>query len=178
MDSQGIPDSGLFQKWGCILKARNWKRFQPKSLPEAMEGCLDYARERHNRSVDHVAELMCLPSKWNLYKWVEGGTMPMVRLRAFENACRCDFVSRWYAHSAGKLLVGIPAGKTATSTDINELQGLLNTAVGELIQFAACKADASSTLEAIRAAMEALAWHHGNVEKYSQPELEFGGNQE
>lgn len=159
------------------MGVRNWKRFRPRSLPEAMEACLEFAREKHHLSVDQIADLMSLPNKWNLYKWVEGGNMPLIRLRAFEAACRCDFVSRWYAHSSGKLLIAIPPGKPATAADINDLQGLLTSAVGELLQFAAGKAEAPATLAAIQAAMEGLAWHHGNVEKHQQPELDFGGEE-
>lgn len=157
------------------MATRNWKRFQPKSLPEAMAACLDYAREKHNLSVDQIADLMSMPNKWNLYKWVESGNMPLVRLRAFENACRCKFVSRWYAHSSGDLLISIPSGKPATAQDINQLQALLNEATGELIKFAAGNAQADVTLAAIQAAMEGLAWHHGNVAKHDQPEFDFGG---
>lgn len=156
------------------MKSRNWRRFQPRSLPEAMEACLDFAREKHNLSVDQIADLMSLPNKWNLYKWVEGGNMPLIRLRAFEAACRCDFVSHWYAHASGKLLISIPTGKSTSAGDIHELQTHLNAAVGELIQFAAGKSDDAATLAAIRVAMEGLAWHHGNVEKHLQPEFEFG----
>lgn len=157
------------------MAARNWKRFQPHSLPEAMEACLDFAREKHNLSLEQIADLMSLPSKWGLYKWVEKGNMPLIRLRAFEAACRCNFVSRWYAHSSHKLLIDIPTGKPAHAADINDLQALLTTAVGELLHFAAGKAAAPATLAAIRAAMEGLAWHHGNVAKHDQPEFDFGG---
>ena len=58
------------------MRRRNWKRVNPTSLRHAMELCLDYGREKRNLSVDRVADLMGMPSKYTLYKWLENGRMP------------------------------------------------------------------------------------------------------
>lgn len=159
------------------MAKRNWKRAQPTSLSQAMELCIEHAREQHNRSVDTIADLMGLPNKWNLYKWMENANLPARLIRPFEYACGCDFISRYLAISAGKLVVDIPTGKTAKPGDIHELQDILNAAMGNLIRFYSGRAQADETLAAIQSAMEGLALHRGNVAKHAHPELDFGGEE-
>lgn len=156
---------------------RNWKRTQPTSLRQALELCKDHARERLNLSVEHIAERMGLTDHWTLYKWFQTGRIPANMIRPFEIACGIDFVTRWLAASAGRLLIEVPTGRAATPTDIQALQELLNTAVGQLLQFHSGKAEASAALAAIQQGMEGLAWHKGNVEKHLQPEFEFNEDQ-
>ncbi|GBG03924.1 hypothetical protein AZSI13_32510 [Azospira sp. I13] len=155
------------------MPRRNWKCVLPLSLPHAMELCLDYAREKQNRSVDRVADLMGLANKWRLYKWIAEGNLPSNLIRPFEHACGTHFVTRYLAYSAHQLLIDIPTGKTASSGDIQVLQEATNAAVGALINFAAGKSDAPDVLATVSTAMEAFAWHRINVEKHSQPELDL-----
>lgn len=152
---------------------RNWKRIQPTSLRQALELCKDHARERLNLSVESIAERMGLTDHWTLYKWFQSGRIPANMIRPFEIACGIDFVTRWLAASAGRLLIEVPTGRAATPTDMQALQELLNTAVGQLLQFHRGKAEAADALAAIQQGMEGLAWHKGNVEKHLQPEFEF-----
>ncbi|MHA6913023.1 hypothetical protein ACQUJO_07795 [Ralstonia pseudosolanacearum] len=155
------------------MTRRNWKRIRPTSLRHALELCKDYAKERHNLSVERISESMGLADHWTLYKWFQNGRMPVNLVRPFESACGIDFVTRWQTASAGKLLIDTPTGRQADATDMQSLQELLNTAVGQLLQFYGGKAEAADTLAAIQQAMEGLAWHRGNVEKHSQPEFDF-----
>lgn len=155
------------------MSRRNWKRIQPISLRHALELCKDYAKERHNRSVERIAEQMGLADHWSLYKWFQNGRMPLNLVRPFKAACGIDFVTRWQTASAGKLLIDIPTGRKADAVEMQILQELLNTAVGQLLQFYGGKAEAPDTLTAIQQAMEGLAWHRGNVEKHAQPEFDF-----
>lgn len=152
---------------------RDWKKARPTTLPQAMELCLAYAREVHHLSVDNVADLMSLPSKWRIYKWVEGADLPLRYLRGFEHACGCDFVTRYLAHSAHRLLIDIPRGRSIAAADLNALQQLSNEAVGALIAFAAGQVEAEEVIAATTRAMEGLAWHRANAEKHHQPELEL-----
>lgn len=152
---------------------RNWNRIQPTSLRHALELCKDYAKERHNLSVERIAERMGLTDHWTLYKWFQNGRMPLNLVRPFEVTCGIDYVTRWQAASANKLFIDIPTGRNANASDMQILQELLNTAVGQLLQFYGGKAETSDTLAAIQQAMEGLAWHRGNVEKHAQPELDF-----
>lgn len=152
---------------------RNWKRIQPASFSHAMELCLLHAKERHNRSVDQVADLMGLANKWVIYKWVESGKLPGILIRPFEHACGIDYVTRYIAHSNHKLLIDIPTGRAVTENDIHELQSHFNDALGLLLKFRHGDQNTDETIAAITTVLQDLAWHRGNVEKSAQPELDF-----
>lgn len=156
---------------------RNWKRIQPTSLRQALELCKDHARERHNLSVELIADRMGVPDHWTVYKWIQTGRIPANMIRPYEMACGIDFVTRWIAASAGRLLIEVPTGRAATPADIQALQVLLNTAVGKLLAFHSGETDIAGTLAAIQQGMEGLAWHKGNVEKHLQPEFQFNEDQ-
>lgn len=149
-----------------------WK-VQARSLVHAFNLCVQYARKRHNRSVEQIADLMGLSQAWRLYKWIDEANMPARHLRGFEHACGANFVTRYYAHAGHQLLIDIPRGRNVDAADLNTLQSITNDAVGALIAFAAGKADTDATIASITTAMEGLAWHRGNVEKHQQPELEL-----
>lgn len=117
---------------------------------------------------------MGLADHWTLYKWFQSARMPISLLRPFEDACGADFVTRWVAASAGRLIIDIPTGRDATAEDMQVLQRTLNAAVGQLLDFYAGSADADETISTIQQAMEGLAWHRGNVERHVQPELDLG----
>ena len=153
------------------MARRNWKRLHPTSLSHAMELCLEHARVALNLSVDRVADRMGLTNKWTLYKWIESGRIPAVMIRPFEVACGIDYVTRYLAHSDHKLLVEIPSGRKARARDVNELSLAANKAVGALMEFYGGSRDAEETLGALTGLMEDLAWHRGEVEKHTQPEL-------
>lgn len=155
------------------MTRRNWKRIQPTSLKQAMELCVEHAREVKGHKVEAIAELMGLDNHWIIYKWVSNGTMPARYIRAFEYVCGIDYVTRWQAASAGYLVIKTPVGRKATADDMHTLQEVLNAASGQLLQFYGGKADAADVLAAIQQGMEGLAWHKGNVEKHQQPEFEF-----
>ncbi len=152
------------------MTKRNWTRVRPTSLRHAMELCLDFARE-HQRSVDRVADLMGLPSRWVLYKWMENGRLPAILVRPFEHACGIDFVTRYLATSAHKLLVDMPAGRRARDVEINDLQASFTEAVGHLLAYYDGKVDADTAIGSITNAMTALAWHRENVARAQEPEL-------
>lgn len=155
------------------MTRKAWKRIQPNSLRHALELCKDFAKDRHNLSVERIAERMGMVDHWTLYKWIQSGRIPANMVLAFETQCGIDFVTRWMAISSGKLLIDMPSGRDASAGDMQALQTVLNDTVGQLLAFYAGKTDAPGTLAAIQQAMEGLAWHHGNVGKHAQPELEF-----
>lgn len=150
---------------------RNWKRVQASSLRESMDLCLAYALEKHNRSVDRVADLMGLASKWTLYKWMESARLPANLIPVFEHACGAHFVTAYLGQSAHKLVVDMPTGRPAQAQDINQLQGSFTHAVGLLIQFYQGQAKADETVQALTEVMGALAWQRENVAKAQAPEL-------
>ena len=79
------------------MTRRNWKRIQPTSLRNALELCKDHAKERHNLSVERVAERMGLTDLWTVYKWIQTGRIPANMIRPYEVACGIDYVTRWLA---------------------------------------------------------------------------------
>lgn len=155
------------------MSRRNWKNTQPHDLRDAMDLCVDYAREKHNRSVDSIADLMGVPSKHTLYKWIADANMPAIRIKSFEHACGIDFVSRWFVISSGKLVIDVPKGRKGTPEDIQVLQAAAHAAIGELMKFYEQKTDVPAVLVAIQNVLENFAWHKGNVEKFQQPEIPF-----
>ena len=156
------------------MARKNWNKVHPSSLQHAMELSITHAREVHNRSVAGIADLMGLSNKWAIYKWIEGGNMPLRNLRAFEHACGCNLISRWLAHSGGYLLFKIPSGRAVKQTELAELHQQFIDSFGALARFYEGKEGAQETLGRVTEMLEGLAWHHGNVEQHAQPCLEFG----
>jgi len=155
------------------MTRRNWKRVSPCSLRQAMELCLEFAREKNNHSVDRIADLMGLANKWVLYKWLESGRMPAILIRPFEAACGIDLVTRYIGHSANKMLIEIPTGKRVTASDLNELQASFAGAVSLLVEFYERQKGSDEALAVLTGLLEDVAWHRLNVEKHRQPGLEL-----
>lgn len=157
------------------MTRRNWKAYQPSSLRDALQACKDFAQQRHNLSVERIAERMGLEDHWALYKWIANGRMPLVNLRAYEHACGCCFVTRWLAASSDKLLVDMPRGKAVQTSDLMALNAGCARALQLLTDFYATsgQADPAETLDALRTHLEEVAYHHKNVAAYAAPELEF-----
>ncbi|WKE65051.1 hypothetical protein PVT67_15515 [Gallaecimonas kandeliae] len=159
------------------MSARRWKTYQPRDLRSALEGCKEYAREKHNLSVEGIAQRMGLADHWILYKYIQSGRMPLPLLIAYETVCGINLVSRWLAAATGKLLIDMPTGRKVGSEDIQELQQQLHAVTGLLMAFYAGSADADATLAGIQSALETLAWHRGNVQQHAQPQLEFSDHE-
>ncbi len=155
-----------------------WKHAQPTSLRDAFRLCREFARENRRLSVEAVAELMGVKTN-TLYNWMEECSMPAGLIRGFESHCGCHYVSSWLVTSSGaRMVIDIPTGRALKAIDVQQLQEVLHTAVGKIIDWAGKHQDAEGVLAAIHAGLTGLAWHHTNVSKTQQPELEFGGNHE
>lgn len=149
----------------------NWKRQRARSLRHGTELCIAYAKDVHNRSVETIAEMMGEESHWTLYKWMESGRMPAVKIRAFEHACGADFVTKYLAHSAGYLVVEIPKGKKVKHKELNELGAYTHEVLGALLSFYENHEGAEDVKQAVTLLIEDLAYQRGNIEKFQQPEL-------
>ena len=145
----------------------------PVSIPHAIELCLEYARLKHNFSVDRVADGMGLANKWVVYKWMESGRLPALMIRPLEQTCGADFVTRYLSHSAHKLLIDIPSGRRVKPVEINQLQAWFTESVGLLLAFYEGATNQPETMSALNKLMEGVAWHHKNIEQHSQPQLAF-----
>jgi hypothetical protein len=152
---------------------RNWKRIYANSLRQAMEFCVEYARVKKNLSVEKIANLMGESSHYTLYKWLDNGRMPAIKIRAFEHVCGMDYVTEYLAHSANKLVLPIPTGRKSKCREINELGQFMTETVTLLYQHQEGTKNAEETIAALTQVMESLAYQRGNVEKEQQPALEL-----
>lgn len=151
----------------------SWKRRSPGSLRQAMEWCLEHGREKHNLSVDRIADHMGLSNKWVLYKWLENGRMPAILIRPFESACGIDLVTRYLGHSSNKMLIEIPTGRKASSREVHDLQASFTQAVGLLLVFYDTQSGADEAHSALTSLLEDVAWHRKNISEHMQPGLEL-----
>lgn len=153
----------------------NWKRLQPTSLRHALELCKEHARAKRNLSVEGIAEKMGLTDHWSLYKWFQNGRIPANLVPPFESACGMDYVTRWFAAAAGKLLIDMPTGRNVTSAELVEVNTSCAKALQLLTDFHADPqaASAEDTLAALRHHITQVAYHHANVAQHATPEFDF-----
>lgn len=153
---------------------RNWKRVRPASLVEALRLCKEFATERHHLSVERIADRMGATHD-SLYKWLATGRLPAILIPAYEHACGCHFASAWLAASAGKVVVDMPTGRTATPADMVEFNSGFAAALQLLSDFYAHpgQADPAETLAALTAHLQQVAYHQANMQQHATPELEF-----
>jgi hypothetical protein len=156
------------------MSRRDWKRLRANSLVHALRLCKEYAQARRNLSVERLADRMGV-SHDVLYKWLANGRMPAILVPAYELACGCHFVTDWYAAAAGRLVVPMPTGRAVAEADLLAVNSSCAEALTLLKHFYAdpARADTDATLEALRAHLEQVAFHHHNVAHYAAPELEF-----
>jgi len=144
----------------------------PTSLKAAFEMDKANARNRHRRSVEHIAELMDLTPA-NLYKQLEDGTMHASRLLGWAHHTGSDAVVRYLAARLGKVVIDVPLGRRTQDADVHALQETLNGAVGALLKYMSGELDRDGCIGLLTCGMESLAWHRANVAKDDQPELDF-----
>jgi len=157
---------------GFQKRKRNWKRVQATSLREAFRLCKDYARETKNLSVERIAELMGVTED-SLYKWLANASMPAHLIPTYEHICGCHFATDYLALSNNRLVIEIPTGKAADARSMMELQGDLTRAAATLIEFYEGKAHLDDADAKVLLAIRGLAFHHDNIHKIEQPELEL-----
>lgn len=157
------------------MSRRNWKNVRATSLVHALRLCKEFAQDRRNLSVERIADLMGA-SHDMLYKWLGTGRMPANLLPAYEHACGCHYVTDWFAATANRLVVPMPTGRSAAQDDLLAVNSSCAAALTLLTTFYAnpAQADAAATLQALRTHLEQVAYHHHNVTRCVEPELEFG----
>ncbi|MGB0732458.1 MAG: hypothetical protein ACPGPF_01795, partial [Pontibacterium sp.] len=156
------------------MQYKNSLKSNPISVRHALELSVNHAKAKHNLSVDRIADLMGEASTSTVYKWLESGRMPVLKVRAFENVCGVDYVTRYLAHSNNKLIIDMPTGRKAQNKELNDLSVAAHQALGMLIGFYDGHATADETINALTVLMEDIAHQHGNVAKHQQPELSLG----
>ena len=156
------------------MTRRVWKNVRPNSLLQALRFCKECAQDRHNLSVERIADRMGVTHD-SLYKWLATGRLPAILIPAYEHACGASFASVWLATSANKLVIDMPTGRKADGTEPIDMNSSCAAALQLLTAFYAAPhaADPEATLLALRQHMEQVAFHHNNVAQYATPELEF-----
>ena len=156
------------------MTRRVWKNVRPNSLLQALRFCKEFAQDRHNLSVERIADRMGVTHD-SLYKWLATGRLPAILLPTYEMACGCHFASHWYAVNAGKLVIDMPTGRTAAPADMVEFNSGFAAALQLLSDFYAHpgQADPTETLAALTAHLQQVAYHQANVQQHATPELEF-----
>ena len=156
------------------MTRRNWKRLRPNSSIEALRLCKEFAQDKHNLSIERIADRMGATHD-SLYKWLATGRLPAILLPAFEHACGCHFASIWFATAAGKLVIDMPVGRKVNASDLMDMNTSCAAALQLLTTFYAdpTSTDTEATLAALRTHMEQVAFHQANVAQYSHPELDF-----
>ena len=144
----------------------------PRSQRDAIRLCLNHAREKHNRSVARIADLVGT-TEWAVYKWLAKGAMPSDKIRPFEFACGVHHLTTYLTSGAHKLLIDIPSGRPATEDSLLELHTGFSEAVELLARFYRGQADNDDTLYALGGVLAQLAGHRENVLKHGAPELEL-----
>lgn len=154
------------------MTRRNWKRVRPNSFLEALRLCKEHAQERLNLSVERIADVMGVTHD-SLYKWLGTGRMPGILIPAYENACGISLVSEWLSAARGRLVIDMPAGRKVEQTDLLALNSGFAAALQVLTEFYAKQADPKDTLAALANHLQQVAWHHANVERSAEPQLDF-----
>ena len=146
----------------------------PQQPLQALRFCKEFAQDRHNLSVERIADRMGVTHD-SLYKWLATGRLPAILIPAYEHACGASFASVWLATSANKLVIDMPTGRKADGTELLDMNSSCAAALQLLTAFyAAPQATCpEATLAALRQHMEQVAFHHNNVAQYATPELEF-----
>lgn len=127
-------------------------------LMDAINKCLQHAKQHLYLNIGDIAEIMRLESKWILYKWLESGRIPFPEIPAFEAACGCRFITNSLVGEAGLLLVKAPDGSRAKARDLHGLQRTCLNAVGTLMDALDGQSPAEKAISALTAAMEELAY--------------------
>lgn len=150
-------------------------RSNSKRVPTSLKASFEQDKAtglRRGLSVERHAELQAVSAS-RMYKWMEDSDLPANRLAAWFHNTNGKAVIRYLAAQAGGLFVPVPTGRTPSPLEMAELQQVLAGTTAALLRFYSGQADADATLGEVQNALEALAWHRGNVEKHAQPELEF-----
>lgn len=158
------------------MRNRQWKSMRPSNVSEAMELCIEFAAEKKRRPVKVLADLMGVELK-TLYRWLAETSMPLNRIRQFEDFCGVSYVSEYLCMARGdKVVVEIPTGKKAAVTDLAEIQASFAETVGRLARFYQSGIALDETVAGLTTTLSHLAYQRSNVLANPTPEFDFGAD--
>ncbi|HDR9101569.1 TPA: hypothetical protein QDA86_004966 [Burkholderia vietnamiensis] len=154
------------------MRKRTWKSLHATNLSEAFELCVDHAAERR-RPAKVLADLMGVELK-TLYRWLAETSMPLNRVRQFEEFCGARYVSEYLCIADGRrIVIEIPTGRRPGVADLSSLQSAFADAAAVLCRYYAAGHEHSEAVMALTHAMTQAAYHRENVAKDRAPELLF-----
>lgn len=118
----------------------------------ALDACLDHAWQHFGRSVTDLAEIIGLPNKWLLYKWVESGKLQAAYIPALEEACGAKFVTKYLADRGGLLTFRPPV----TADHETSLLALHETLLSAIQAYASANDSESHRKKAVGALAKAI----------------------
>jgi len=149
---------------------RNWNREMPNSITEALRLCKEHGIEKHNLSVERLADFMSTNVD-TLYKWLGSGRMPVNQVMQYERLTGRPFISQHLAHSQNYLLVKMPSGRQAEHKEVVQLNIFMQQVVGELLSFYSNELEADQVLGSIKTLLQDLVYQQKNIQQHKQPEL-------
>jgi hypothetical protein len=154
------------------MRNRRWKSLRPASLSEAVDLCVEFAAE-HRRPIKVLADLMGVDVK-TLYRWLADTSMPLNRVRQFENFCGVSFISDYLCLAQGdKVVVLIPAGKKSGVKELSDVQCGFADAMALLTRFYERGEGLDETVAALTGTLTQVAYQRSNVLKRTEPELDL-----
>ncbi|WP_226383381.1 hypothetical protein [Burkholderia mayonis] len=154
------------------MRKRTWKSQHATSLSEAFELCVERAAERR-RPAKVLADLMGVELK-TMYRWLAETSMPLNRVRQFEEFCGASYVSEYLCIADGRrVVIEIPTGRRPGVADLSSLQSAFADAAAILCRYYAAGHEQSEAITALTHAMTQAAYHRENVTKDRAPELLF-----
>lgn len=158
-----------------VARKRNWKNVKATSVSHAMELCLEYAETERRSPMKVLEDKMGIQPK-QLSAWNCKTSMPLNKIRQFEEFCGVSFISDYLCMANGnKIVVTIPTGKKAEVMDIAEVQRSFADAIALLARFYHSGDALEETVAALTTTLSQLAFQRSNVIKVEQPELELFG---
>lgn len=155
------------------MRKRTWKSLHATSLGEAFELCIDHATGRQ-RPAKVLADLMGVEVK-TLYRWLAENSMPLNRLRQFEEFCGAHYISEYLCLADGRrVVIEIPTGRRPGVAQLSNLQSAFAEAAAVLCRYYSAGHEQSEAVAALTHAMTQAAYHRENVAKDRTPELPLG----
>lgn len=157
------------------VRNRRWKSIRPTSLSEAVDLATEFAAA-DGKPAKRMADFMGVELK-TYYRWLAENSMPLNRIRQFEEFAGVSFISEYLclAHG-GKVVINIPAGKKAGVADLAEVQAGFAEAIALLARFYQNGEALEETISALTTTLTQLAYQRSNVMKASAPELALFDN--
>lgn len=134
--------------------------------------CVEEAATQR-RPIKVIADLMGVEVK-TFYGWLARNSMPLNRVRQFEEFCGARYVSEYLCLADGRrVVIDIPTGRRPAVADISTLQSAFADAAAVLCRYYKSGHEQAEAVGALTLAITQAVYHRENVAKDRAPELMF-----